>query len=197
MMTLLSSPHLPCFRTLIRPCWKSLTQIPGPNLKTIADRVFKLRAPVRRVERSYSSEKRNENNPPVTSSSAMTPASPIRAASHSAETPPPSPPPTTGDEEASAAGTSTAPASSTAPAALPAPCYDQTATPLPVGGEVKLDHLGPLVVNEDGTMSRIANWIEMTDVEKENTVRILGKRNKLRLAALGRTPADHGRPSDS
>ncbi|PHH75782.1 hypothetical protein CDD80_2065 [Ophiocordyceps camponoti-rufipedis] len=169
---------------------------PGPKPKTIADRVFKLKAPVRRIERSYSSEKRNEN-PPVTTSSAMAPASPVRAASNSAGTPPPppppgpSPPPTTGEKEASAAGTSTAPASSTAPAALPAPGDDQTATPLPVGGEVKLDHLGPLVVNEDGTMSRIANWTEMTDVEKENTVRILGKRNKLRLAALGRTPADN------
>ncbi|KAL7624545.1 hypothetical protein AAE478_006112 [Parahypoxylon ruwenzoriense] len=58
-------------------------------------------------------------------------------------------------------------------------------TQLTVGGDgVKLDHLGPLVVNEDGTMSRIANWTEMADIERQNTLRILGRRNKMRLEAL-------------
>jgi hypothetical protein len=52
------------------------------------------------------------------------------------------------------------------------------------GGTLRLDHLGPLVVNLDGTMSRIANWAEMADVERENTLRILGRRNKQRLEAL-------------
>lgn len=44
--------------------------------------------------------------------------------------------------------------------------------------------VGPLVVNEDGTMSRISNWENMADIEKQNTLRILGKRNKARLDAL-------------
>ncbi|RYP91911.1 hypothetical protein DL770_001971 [Monosporascus sp. CRB-9-2] len=52
------------------------------------------------------------------------------------------------------------------------------------GTGVKLDHLGPLVVNEDGTLSRIANWDKMADIERENSLRILGRRNKARLAAL-------------
>ncbi|KAJ9165246.1 hypothetical protein NKR19_g575 [Coniochaeta hoffmannii] len=53
------------------------------------------------------------------------------------------------------------------------------------GARVSLaDQLGPAVVNADGTMSRIANWGEMTEVERRNTVRILGARNKLRLEAL-------------
>ncbi|RYP12096.1 hypothetical protein DL765_007465 [Monosporascus sp. GIB2] len=52
------------------------------------------------------------------------------------------------------------------------------------GTGVKLDHLGPLVINEDGTMSRIANWDKMADIERENTLRILGRRNKAWLAAL-------------
>lgn len=52
------------------------------------------------------------------------------------------------------------------------------------GAGVKLDHLGPLVVNVDGTMSRIANWEKMADIERENTVRIIGKRNQARLAKL-------------
>ncbi|KAI0518363.1 hypothetical protein F5B22DRAFT_645127 [Xylaria bambusicola] len=52
------------------------------------------------------------------------------------------------------------------------------------GAALRLDHLGPLVVNEDGTLSRIANWEKMADIERENTLRILGKRNQMRLAKL-------------
>ncbi|KAG0649434.1 hypothetical protein D0Z07_4541 [Hyphodiscus hymeniophilus] len=49
---------------------------------------------------------------------------------------------------------------------------------------VRLDHLGPMVVNEDGTLSRISNWGNMADIEKENTLRIIGKRNQARLEKL-------------
>jgi len=49
---------------------------------------------------------------------------------------------------------------------------------------VKLDHLGPMVVNVDGTLSRISNWDKMADIEKENTLRIIGKRNQARLESL-------------
>ncbi|KAL2863076.1 uncharacterized protein BJX67DRAFT_269445 [Aspergillus lucknowensis] len=57
------------------------------------------------------------------------------------------------------------------------------------GDGVKLDHLGPLVVNGDGTLSRIANWAQMTEIERQNTLRVLGKRNKARMEALkGRAP---------
>ncbi|KUJ08677.1 uncharacterized protein LY89DRAFT_564959, partial [Mollisia scopiformis] len=49
---------------------------------------------------------------------------------------------------------------------------------------VKLDHLGPVVVNVDGTMSRISNWDKMADIEKQNTLRIISKRNEQRLEAL-------------
>lgn len=52
------------------------------------------------------------------------------------------------------------------------------------GGSVKLDHLGPLVVNQDGSLSRISNWDKMTEIEKKNTLRVLGKRNQQRLEAL-------------
>ncbi|KAI1388587.1 uncharacterized protein F4822DRAFT_403260 [Hypoxylon trugodes] len=71
------------------------------------------------------------------------------------------------------------------PLPLPEPSQAGGATQLPVGGEgVRLDHLGPLVVNEDGTMSRISNWDKMAEIERQNALRILGKRNKLRLEAL-------------
>ncbi|KAK1761277.1 hypothetical protein QBC47DRAFT_24992 [Echria macrotheca] len=52
------------------------------------------------------------------------------------------------------------------------------------GAPVILDALGPMVVGRDGTLSRIANWAEMAEIERQNTLRILGKRNQLRLANL-------------
>lgn len=60
------------------------------------------------------------------------------------------------------------------------------------GSTVKLDHLGPLVVNQDGTVSRISNWAQMTEQEKKGTLRILGKRNKQRLDALKAANAAKG-----
>lgn len=58
-------------------------------------------------------------------------------------------------------------------------------TQIPVDGQaIKLDHLGPLVVNKDGTLSRISNWAQMTEGERKNTLRILGKRNQIRLEGL-------------
>ena len=41
-----------------------------------------------------------------------------------------------------------------------------------------------MVVNVDGTMSRISNWDKMADIEKKNTLRIIAKRNRERLDAL-------------
>ena len=73
-----------------------------------------------------------------------------------------------------------------APLALPAAPLDGT-TQLDMsngGTTVSLDHLGPMVVNVDGTMSRISNWDKMAEIEKKNTLRIIGKRNQERLAAL-------------
>lgn len=73
------------------------------------------------------------------------------------------------------------------PLGLPAPPIEGEATKLDLSSgadTVKLDHLGPLVVNKDGTLSRISNWEGMTEQEKKATLRILGKRNQLRTDAL-------------
>lgn len=68
---------------------------------------------------------------------------------------------------------------------LPPPESGFGAPQLEVGGEgVTLDHLGPMVVNKDGSLSRIANWETMSEKEKKNTLRVLGKRNQARLAEL-------------
>lgn len=54
-----------------------------------------------------------------------------------------------------------------------------------VGGDaVKLDQLGPIVLNKDGTMSRVNNWAEMTEPEKCATKRMIAKRNLLRKEEL-------------
>jgi hypothetical protein len=69
---------------------------------------------------------------------------------------------------------------------LPAP-GDTIGPPIRVnvgGTATKLDHLGPVVVNQDGTLARISNWDQMTEIEQKNTLRILSKRNMLRLQAL-------------
>ncbi|KAL7006351.1 hypothetical protein EMMF5_004004 [Cystobasidiomycetes sp. EMM_F5] len=44
--------------------------------------------------------------------------------------------------------------------------------------------LGPVVVNEDGTLSRITNWAKMTERERATTMRVLVKRNRERLQAV-------------
>ncbi|KAN0080089.1 hypothetical protein V8E55_009655 [Tylopilus felleus] len=43
---------------------------------------------------------------------------------------------------------------------------------------LKFDILGPMVVNSDGTLSRIANWENMTEAERERTTRVIAARNK-------------------
>jgi hypothetical protein len=66
-----------------------------------------------------------------------------------------------------------------APLALPAAPSNTTQLDMSNGSTtVSLDHLGPMVVNVDGTMSRISNWDKMAEIEKTATLRIIGKRNK-------------------
>jgi hypothetical protein len=81
------------------------------------------------------------------------------------------------------------------PLSLPEPPAASEAIKLDVstGSAVKLDHLGPMVVNRDGTLSRIGNWEQMADIERQNTLRVLGKRNKQRLEAL--KAADDAKPA--
>ncbi|CAM0135445.1 unnamed protein product [Umbelopsis sp. WA50703] len=70
------------------------------------------------------------------------------------------------------------------PLALPASTGSDNVSQVDVNTSFKLDELGPVVVNENGTISRIDNWREMSDIEKANVNRILLKRNKQRLERL-------------
>jgi len=76
--------------------------------------------------------------------------------------------------------------------ALPAPGDSGGSTPttrveLPTDGTtttVSFDSLGPMVVNEDGTLSRITNWATLTEGERQTTMRVLVKRNQQRIKNL-------------
>ena len=70
--------------------------------------------------------------------------------------------------------------------ALPAPEDASTCIELDVstGQPVTLDHLGPVVVNSDGTLSRITNWPELSEPEQQVTKRRIAKRNIERLKQL-------------
>lgn len=94
--------------------------------------------------------------------------------------------PTSSEETSTSTSTSTSTTASTTPQGLPAPGQGEPITLDVSGGgaTVKLSDLGPLVVNVDGTVARINNWREMTDAERETTVRMVGRRNKQRLEAL-------------
>ncbi|KAH6684980.1 hypothetical protein F5X68DRAFT_192126 [Plectosphaerella plurivora] len=77
-------------------------------------------------------------------------------------------------------------APTTAPLALPS---TETATKdgpttLTLGSTATMDALGPVVINVDGTISRINNWAELSEIERQNTMRILGKRNRERREVL-------------
>jgi hypothetical protein len=65
--------------------------------------------------------------------------------------------------------------------ALPSSTSSVGVSTLILGGSpLKLDALGPMVVNTDGSLSRIGNWSEMTELEQQKTLRLIAKRNKKR-----------------
>ena len=53
-----------------------------------------------------------------------------------------------------------------------------------------------MVVNVDGSLSRISNWDKMTEMEQKSTMRVLGKRNKARLEALKEKEKAGGKEAD-
>jgi len=56
---------------------------------------------------------------------------------------------------------------------------------LQIGGDsLSLDDLGPIIVNRDGSTSRVTNWLEMGKEEQERTQRMIVKRNEKRLKEL-------------
>jgi len=56
----------------------------------------------------------------------------------------------------------------------------------PEEGNFRLDfdNLGPVILNKDGTVSRMKNWNELTIPEQERALRVIQKRNAKRRAKL-------------
>lgn len=48
----------------------------------------------------------------------------------------------------------------------------------------KMDSLGPMIINTDGTIQRVSNWHELTPEEQAKTFRLICARNKKRIEAL-------------
>ncbi|KAI9473752.1 MAG: hypothetical protein EXX96DRAFT_450723, partial [Benjaminiella poitrasii] len=51
---------------------------------------------------------------------------------------------------------------------LALPSTAEATVNMDINDTYKLKDLGPVVINEDGSMSRINNWHEMADIEKAN-----------------------------
>eukprot|EP00455_Lapot_gusevi_P052187 TRINITY_DN7923_c0_g1_i3.p1 TRINITY_DN7923_c0_g1~~TRINITY_DN7923_c0_g1_i3.p1 ORF type:complete len:116 (+),score=17.44 TRINITY_DN7923_c0_g1_i3:138-485(+) len=66
-----------------------------------------------------------------------------------------------------------------------------------LGNSMKFDHLGPIIVNADGTMSRIANWDTLSPQEQATTFRLISARNAQRLKALREQEAQAKEATDS
>merc|ERR1719469_402340 len=57
-------------------------------------------------------------------------------------------------------------------------------TTLKLGETMALNHLGPIILNKDGTTSRIHNFDKLTEPEKEVACRRIKKRNSVRREAI-------------
>jgi len=60
------------------------------------------------------------------------------------------------------------------------------------GETVKLEELGPVIVQSDCTLRRIDNWHKLTEGEREATMRRIGGRNKVRLNKCREQQVDVG-----
>ena len=66
---------------------------------------------------------------------------------------------------------------------LPEPSSDDIPT-LKLGESMTFHHIGPIIVNVDGSTSRIGNWDEMSKVEQEIAWKRISARNQKRRDAL-------------
>ncbi len=60
------------------------------------------------------------------------------------------------------------------------------------GETVKLEELGPVIVQSDCTLRRIDNWHKLTEGEREATMRRIGGRNQVRLNKCREQQVDVG-----
>lgn len=74
----------------------------------------------------------------------------------------------------------------------------QESMQLEVNGEsVGMEELGPIIINEDGTMRRITNWHLLNDREKASSWKVIKKRNAKRIETLKTKQAEQTRVESS
>lgn len=67
---------------------------------------------------------------------------------------------------------------------LPSPDPNSNLPRIRLGETIRLEEMGPIILNKDGSTRRIANWDNLSEHEKEVTWRRISKRNEERRQAL-------------
>lgn len=67
---------------------------------------------------------------------------------------------------------------------LPPPDPDSNLPSIRLGETIRLEEMGPIILNTDGTTRRIENWDQLTKKEQEVTWRRISKRNEERRQVL-------------
>lgn len=67
---------------------------------------------------------------------------------------------------------------------LPPPDPDSKLPTIRLGETIRLEEMGPIILNTDGTTRRIENWDNLTEREREVTWRRISKRNEERRQKL-------------
>jgi hypothetical protein len=74
---------------------------------------------------------------------------------------------------------------------------DMPTLDLASGGSIKLESLGPIILNTDGTTRRISNWDQLSPHEQEVSWRRIRTRNEQRRKILEEQAAAAQGPTDS
>lgn len=68
--------------------------------------------------------------------------------------------------------------------ALPSSVANDGVRQFSLGETLKLEELGPIIINSDGTTRRITNWNTLSKNEQTSTWRLISARNKKRIEEL-------------
>ena len=68
---------------------------------------------------------------------------------------------------------------------LPPPIEkDPSEKTMKLGEKISMDHLGPIIINTDGSLRRIDNWDKLSKEEQDRSFRLIAARNKKRIEIL-------------
>ena len=68
---------------------------------------------------------------------------------------------------------------------LPPPINeDPSEKTMKLGEKISMEHLGPIIINTDGSLRRIDNWDKLSKEEQDRSFRLIAARNKKRIEIL-------------